>query len=225
MNQLFIIAQKRTGSTLLQRIINQIPGFSISGENGGAFIHLAKFYRQLLIIPSKNITIQSFTEGETTTKPSWLNPWIHHTENIRENLRAMMEEMYAVQGSHVWGFKEIRYGRFGEPYNEFVEQISFLRDLFPTCKLLFLTRKMESLIDSNLKRPPKGIKLSDEEITRLLRLQFSHFQKYLDEYPGNTFLLSFEDILSQKPLFREKMFEFLEVPLKEDYLRPLKKNL
>jgi hypothetical protein len=64
MNQLFIIAQKRTGSTLLLRILNQIPGFSIAWENGGAFFHLTKFYHQIEAIRSNRIAIDTYVERD-----------------------------------------------------------------------------------------------------------------------------------------------------------------
>lgn len=225
MKQLFIIAQKRTGSTLLQRILNQIPGFLISGENGGAFLHLAKFYHQIMLIPSKEVAIDFYEEGVSEMKPSWMNPWMKKTDQICTRLREMMEEMYGREDATVWGFKEIRYGRFGESYEDFVVQLSFLRSLFPNCKFIFLTREMESLIASNLKHPPRGKPLSSEVLSGFVRLQFSHFKKYQQANPGETFLLSFEDIVSQKALFKDEMFKFLEVPFKEEYLKPLQKNL
>lgn len=225
MNQLFIVAQKRTGSTLLQRILNQIPGFSISGENGGAFLSLADFYNKLSKIRSYRFAIRTFVEGETNAKPSWLNPWIDNTEGILDHLRRMMEEMYASNGTRVWGFKEIRYGRFGESYDEFLAQVSFLRVLFPSCKLLLLSREMESLIRSNLKRPPEGRNLSEDELTRMVRLQFSHLERFSREYREGSFLLFYEDIRDQTPRFRKDLFEFLQVPFDQSYLKPMARDL
>ena len=225
MDQLFIVAQKRTGSTLLQRILNQIPGFSISGENGGAFNSLADFYSKLAKISSYKYASHTYVEGETDAKPSWLNPWMDNTERILDHLRLMMQEMYAAPGTKVWGFKEIRYGRFGESYEEFLEQVSFLRVLFPSCKLLLLSREMGSLIRSNLKRPPEGRDLTPDELTRMVRLQFSHLERFSRQYPESSFLLFYEDIRDQTPRFRKEMFEFLQVPFDESYLKPMAKDL
>lgn len=225
MKQLFILAQKRTGSTLLQRILNQIPGFAIAGENGGAFLHLAKFHKLILNIPSKKNVLQKYVEGESEIKPAWLNPWVDDVPRIQRYLRAMMTQMYDVQGCRVWGFKEIRYGRFGETYEEFLNQVSFFRDLFPDCRLLFLTRSLDALIESNLKHPPRGLDLTDETLARFVKLQLSHFEAYEKAYADHAFLLSFEDIIQRTPRFCEALFEFLNVPFQKDYLAPLKKDL
>lgn len=225
MKQLFILAQKRSGSTLLQRILNQIPGFSISGENGGAFLSLADFYNKLSKIPSYKYALRTYVEGETNAKPSWLNPWIDNTEKILDHLRLMMQEMYAAHGTKVWGFKEIRYGRFGESYDDFLKQVSFLRVLFPSCKLLFLSREMGSLIRSNLQRPPEGRDLTEDELSQMVRLQFSHFERFSQETPEGSFLLFYEDIRDQTPRFRKELFDFLQVPLREEYLKPMARDL
>jgi hypothetical protein len=225
MKQLFVIAQKRSGSTLLQRILNQIPGVSISGENGGAFISLADFYATLSRIPSHKSAMRSYAEGQTSAKPSWLNPWIDDTERILDHLRRMMEDMYAVEGTKVWGFKEIRYGRFGESYDRFLAQVSFLRLLFPSCRLLLLSRQMDSLIQSNLKRPPEGRGLTGDELTQMVRLQFSHFERFSRESPEGSFLLFYEDIRDQTPRFRTELFDFLQVPFEESYLKPMARDL
>jgi hypothetical protein len=210
---------------LLQRILNQIPGFSIAGENGGAFLSLADFYDKLSKVLSNKSTIREYVEGETNVKPSWLNPWIDDVERILDHLRRMMQEMYAGPETRVWGFKEIRYGRFGESYDEFLGQVSFLRTLFPSCKLLLQSRKMESLIASNLKRPPEGRDLTADELARMVRLQFSHFERFIRENPENSFLSFYEDIRDQTPRFRKELFDFLQVPFEESYLKPMARDL
>jgi hypothetical protein len=225
MKQLFVIAQKRSGSTLLQRILNQIPGFSISGENGGAFIALADFYDKLSSIPSHKSTIRSYEEGKSGVKPSWLNPWIDDIERILDHLRRMMQDMYAAEGTQVWGFKEIRYGRFGESYDEFVGQLTLLRVLFPRSKFVLLSRGMDALIQSNLRRPPEGRGYTEDQLTQMVKLQFSHFQRFAQEHPDNSFMLFYEDIRDQTPRLRKELFEFLQVPFNEAFMKPMARDL
>lgn len=152
---LFILSSGRSGSTLLQRVLNSYDQITIWGEHAGFLTPLAESYFRLLENPGS----REYLFPGTTDKPlcsladlverkdprhwqAWINfvtPadvatfFRHHVESfLRHPVMA---------SDHVWGFKEIRYGGRDRV-------IEFLRELFPDAVFVFLCRNALSTLAS-----------------------------------------------------------------------------
>lgn len=151
----FIIAAGRSGSTTLLNMVNELPGYSLSGEHDGQFYAWYDLYKRFL-------TTQSIGSGRTTAKfqdfhlgggkhllaerNSWMHQKIHDIE-----LFEMIQGWYythtgarGVNGTYskgdnidptrvVRGVKEIRYD------ND--DLLDFISHVFPCAKFVFNTRK------------------------------------------------------------------------------------
>ena len=129
-----VLGQGRSGSTLILRLLNGVPGVRISGENLRAFDHLRHFadnYRQADRHRHSNFY-----------KLAWAAPCNH--EQILGYLRQMVIAMHGP--GDLIGFKEIRYGR--ESYEEFAADLDWLRGLLPGVRFVLNTRDTESCIHS-----------------------------------------------------------------------------
>ena len=160
----FIVAQGRSGSTLLLKLLNSIDGYNICGENHGALSQLNAFYDSILrtdkLVPKSQGNNLKYSEivnlPPRTDRYSgfeWYN--VYQLNFIEEKLRDLIFGMFnSHQKYRVWGFKEIRFG-LGTIYNhfnidleKFSSDLNFLKQLFPRAKFIFLTRNTEELLKS-----------------------------------------------------------------------------
>lgn len=140
---LIIIAVGRSGSTILQSILNTAPHTLIRGENNNFFYWLFKSYQSLLPIGPR-------PPGASAAKP-WFgfqnfNPrlYIQHLRSIAQDFllgNQKSDEIY------VCGFKEIRF--FDVPNNEMHDYLDFLSLLFPGVIFLLLKRNPDEIVCSS----------------------------------------------------------------------------
>lgn len=138
MNEIFIFAQTRSGSTLLQRAINQTPDVTIYGEHGGLLNGYAAAYYAAL----------SAGLGDSRFKPVHLKdptmfvPCLSCIDpsRFKRQTRNYLTGVFNSEDSIRWGFKEVRYkeGRVFE----------LLAELYPSAKFVFLVRDPREQIQS-----------------------------------------------------------------------------
>jgi hypothetical protein len=211
-NVLILCCQGRSGSTLLLRLINSIPGYHLVGESQGALLNLARFYGNI-----------KYTE------------WVKKLEKTEHVLIAMENsfcyakvvdqvynlyyEMFGNSESRMVGFKEIRFG-LGS-YQEFEHEMNLFKELFPKLKIVFLTREIESLLKS-------GWWNNDVENGRItLMNQESNFNRYHKQTSSNknksSYFLTYKDICDKSPALMG-LFPFLGEEFSEqDFLREIRK--
>lgn len=131
---LFIVTYGRSGSTLLQGILDSIPGYLIRGENRAMMAHLYLFHKtakdeqKRLKRPEKLATTHPFfgiddykdAEAFTAIRRLALDTILRPTRDTR-----------------VVGFKEIRWDQQGEELGNFVR---FMRNVFPGARFVINTR-------------------------------------------------------------------------------------
>jgi hypothetical protein len=153
-----ILGQGRSGSTLILRLLNGIPGVRISGENNRAFDYLRAFadcYRDA-----------DRHRHSDFYKLAWTAPCSH--EQLTRNLRQMIINVYGP--GKLIGFKEIRYGR--DPYELFADSLDWLREFLPGVRFIFNTRDTESCVHSEWWA-------SDPENSRkILERVYDNFRRY-----------------------------------------------
>ncbi|SCZ34572.1 sulfotransferase [Afifella marina] len=141
---LFIVTYGRSGSTLLQGLLNALPGYHIRGENNAALVPLFRTQRRLRHTRSE--------WGNEATTPG--SPW-YGAELIEPDMfvagcadaffRSVLRPSI---GARCCGFKEIRYDRRTLSDGDFVPYLRFLRRAFPGAAFVFNFRNVEDTLKS-----------------------------------------------------------------------------
>lgn len=136
---IFIASMGRSGSTLLQRVLNVHPSVTIWGEHAGFLSGILQSYA-LAREPNaeKNLT-QGFEHrnmviGELSEKEvfkPWVSPFT--PDDLEDGIRSMMTELFTagLTPDIRWGFKEIRYTDV---------ELRTLMSMFPQAQLVVLAR-------------------------------------------------------------------------------------
>ena len=203
-----ILSQGRSGSTLLMRMLNGVPGVRIAGENEKALDHLRQFIRCFEIATTRHDT--------EFYRLAWKLPC--PLEGIKRKTASFLADLYDPDGNaRLVGFKEIRYGRFGS-YDDFCGDIAFLRDLIPTVKIVLNTRRTEDAIKS------AWWAQNPEQSKRTLDRSRSYFERYHCEHPDHTFLMPYEEIHDGSRQMAA-MFDFLGLEFTPAAKRELARTL
>ncbi|ESX27124.1 hypothetical protein X765_20905 [Mesorhizobium sp. LSHC440B00] len=153
---LFIVTYGRSGSTLLQGIVNTIPGVLIRGENAGALHGLIKSWEAVKIAQDL-----FSADSEKPTSP-WFGAAGMDLDRFGHDLAAsfIRNILKPPPDIRVTGFKEIRYHLTA---GELAFELEFMRRFFPRCAFLINTRGLEATIASNKKA---GHDVSKEDLTK-----------------------------------------------------------
>jgi Sulfotransferase family len=208
----FLITQGRSGSTLLLRLVNEIDGYNICGENKGALGELYKFYEAIVetekkVLKNSEGQFMTYRDLLARTNKSkkhsgfeWYN--VFKIELIERKLRELVLEMFNSNREYeVWGFKEVRYGTH-TTYSQFQGELNFLKFLFPQAKFIFNTREIEEIVKSGWWS--KNIDASRKILTK----QQTFFNKYQSKYPDYTYAITYHDLINNTSTLQQ-MFDFL----------------
>ena len=136
----FVASMGRSGSTLLQRLLNVNPLLTIWGEHGGFMRGIAEAYRLVSVNPSHREQLEGGFEPRGTVvgkldEHDKFRPWVSpfHPDAFTERLRHFVVETFTegLTEDIRWGFKEIRYSG---------AEIRRLMELFPQAHLVILAR-------------------------------------------------------------------------------------
>lgn len=134
----FIVTYGRSGSTLLQGILNSIPGYLVRGENNGTIEVLGQSLRNL------NKRRAGLAGGTQTTAP-WFGFRSYSPEQGAAGYRRFMLDVLLkpAADTRVIGFKEIRWWK-----RDLVETLEMTREIFPGARFVFNSRNVEDVIKS-----------------------------------------------------------------------------
>lgn len=133
---LFVVTYGRSGSTLLQGILNTIPGYLIRGENGGVVS-----YAKALVDQTSSV---GRAYSSIAKEPS--DPWYGIADIKRDALVAslgalIIRDIVRPGPDHrCTGFKEIRYGPDRAP--DLGVFLDFMEELFPNAGFIFNERNV-----------------------------------------------------------------------------------
>lgn len=222
--QLFLIGSGRSGTTLIQRIVNTFPNTMIWGEHGGFLTKIADAYFFL----KENASMHEFSYDQKIDLSSkydlssyndcriwqaWIN-WFR-PDDIDEMFRKIVENFFCpkeFEGLELWGFKEIRYsGRD--------KVIPFLTSIYPNAVFLFITRSSLNTLESQVTTFHKGnskfLKLKRffwlPKIIGLAREWTLQNQSYLDYSkadPARYRLIRYEDVLDNLSILDSVLSDF-----------------
>lgn len=142
-----IITYGRTGSTLLQGLLNTIDGCIVRGENLNFCLGLYHSYQSLQVLIQEKPT-------DTESTQAFFGAHLVNEESFLYDARNLLKRQLSISSdTKTWGFKEIRYtpetnlkdihGKY-----DLGGYLSFLEKLLPNCAFVFLTRKHSDVIDS-----------------------------------------------------------------------------
>ncbi len=216
--RLFIVTYGRSGSTLLQGLVNALPGYRIQGENGGFLSGLQSAHAALtdahdhLADPARDTPINPWF-GASRYEPGFL---------ITE-FRAFAERMLfgpsldeeagpelPSSDRRVLGFKEIRYSDL-EP-DRLEELLAFLHALWPGAALIFNSRALSDVVTSGWWRnqPPESVR------ARLTRFD-TFAAAYVAENPAHAIHLSYDRLVETDRREVGRLMDFLgEAPAARD---------
>ena len=192
---LLIVTYGRSGSTLLQGLLNSIDGVLIRGENNNFFFRLFEAQRDLEATKVRHPG--SANEGDPWFGMQELDP-----QSFLNDLRPAARNLLI--GNHhepieCLGFKEVRYTRCGDALHDYLD---FLRQLFPDAGILFNTRDLSEVVRSGW-----WAQQDPEQVTAELSALESAFRAYAASRP-DCFFIDYKDLMGQTENLAA-MYEFI----------------
>ncbi|NVK40229.1 MAG: sulfotransferase [Oceanospirillaceae bacterium] len=205
----FVVTYGRSGSTLLQTVLQSIDGYFIRGENNNAILPLFRTYKR----------IRSALEEHGYKEIGEHGPWFgadkfNPDRYARKLLDVFVEEVIQPpEDARVIGFKEIRFNETGP--KEFFDLLNFMADHFKPAKFIFNMRRWEGVSKSGWWKD-----YEPDKVRREVEKNDRQFMAYAEEYPERSILLRYEDY-SGKPENLRDLFDFLGEPFDLDKLKAI----
>lgn len=200
---LFIVTYGRTGSTLLQRLVQTVPGCTLRGENFNA---LEGLWQSVLRVRKTRATWGKEPQPD-------LSPW-YGADQVRPQIyaAALVDAMIAhvlrpPRDARYFGFKEIRYMTLDD---RFPEMLAFMRAQFKDAFFIFNTRNAEDVMKSAWWKNKEP-----EQIRRMVADMDARFAAYHAAHPDHSELLSYESF-SKDPEALRPLFDKLGEPFDAD---------
>ena len=200
-SSILIVTYGRSGSTLLQGLLNSIEGCLVRGENYNFCYGLFEAYESL--VKTKQ---EDYQKGQLSRKVE--DPW--YGASLFDENRFLADARKLVfhqlnpdeQVLSCIGFKEIRYVDKNFDPNKLQAYLDFLEKLFPNPAFIMLTRDHDQIIKSG------WWQLMD---STQIKLQLDNFENKFSAYgknKANIFSLDYSDIVERTQKL-VAMFQFL----------------
>lgn len=201
-----VVSYGRSGSTLLQGMLNSIDGVLVRGENANVFFKLFGAFEAFTQAASKH-------RRATAPNAPWFGVGQADLEQLLEDFRRVARSIVLSDRSDdarvaCFGFKEIRYDVVGDRLPKYLK---FLERVFPEPAFLFLTRDLNDVVRSGWWK-----ELDPEEVRSSLSATEERFAAFA-EGRHNCFQLTYEDMVGRSDRLRA-MFDFLGVPYRPEIL-------
>lgn len=216
---LFVVTYGRSGSTLLQKLLNSIDGYCIRGENNNALYNLTRAVARIEQEPNFQHRMEARGKPKAEMRPFLRpilgtpnDPW-YGAEKAEPGPLAkglfnqfVRHVLVPPQGTRVAGFKDIHYH---EDPAFFSTQLDLMRRHFPKARFIFNTRAAAGVANSGWwrKRPA-------EEVHRIVDRADALFADYAARHPACCHSLHY-DAYKDRPAALAPMFEFLGEPFDE----------
>jgi len=200
---IFVAAATRSGSTLLQRLLNTHPEVTVWGEHMG----ILKYLRQIDSIAAK--FARSFDTGysqhhaligELVDSDSFsphINPF--NAAMLSQRVKDLVMELFVstLPLDTRWGFKEVRYNDI---------DLTYLTNLFPHSRFIILARSPTDQISSFVRAPwrPKPDLLTREGMGELRgrvdhaakswSAKYRSLQKFAECHPESTMIVRYDQL-------------------------------
>jgi hypothetical protein len=194
---ILIITYGRSGSTLLQGILNGIEGVVLRGENENVFFDFYQTYQKLLNLKERR------SKSVEPTRP-WYGICLFDENQLLRQFQELakvilLADQYESVTNLTYGFKEIRYNEVGEEFDDYLD---FLSKLFPKSAFIFNTRNHRDVASSGWWKDADRDSVIDELIT--METQFAAYASTRD----HCFSIRYEDVVLRGEQLRN-LFDFL----------------
>jgi hypothetical protein len=200
-----IVTYGRSGSTLLQGVLNSIEGALVRGENDNFVYHLFHAYQALCSsTPKPGLRLEAHLPISPRYGAGELDP-AHFLETCRREIRTQLcagREQPRPE-PRIFGFKEIRYI---ECRADFHEYLGFLRLVFPEPCFVFNTRDFDEVSRSSWWQTHDRA-----ELRALLDDMHRLFAEALAREPERGFLIDYQELTANGARV-EELFAFLGAP-------------
>lgn len=232
---IFLLGTHRSGTTLLQRIINCSEDTVIWGEHGGFLSQIAEAYffnfEDKTILHNIPNHINPFHTPQATVRqlknsklwPAWCN-WYSQKE-VQDIFRSFIENFFNppnLKKNVSWGFKEIKYGQG-------CRTLEMLSDLYADAKFVFIIRnpidvvaascfkyiKKKSGLGNQLtilqaKEVQENCEFLIKKEAEAWRKQNIYFMNFKEKNSHKSLLVTYEDLISE-PNIPESILKWLGV--------------
>jgi hypothetical protein len=193
----FIFGFARSGTTLLQRILNSYDDVLIWGEHVGFLRDVANAYyrvwRNPAFFASTVALQQALADPASLTRwQAWMN-WVGEDDWTRL-YRGFVESIFVpdgLPGKRFWGWKEVHYTASADDLT-----ISFLFDTFPNARYVFLVRSgFNNMASFNVVPQRRDIVAWKHEGCDRWRETMQSFRAWHDSGRVESFWIRYEDLI------------------------------
>lgn len=133
LDYVFVATYGRSGSTLVQGVLNSLPGWLVRGENRGAVRHLHAYHRTCAAEAAR----VRAGNGATATSHPWFGIGGYPDALALDRVRGLVVDtlLRPEPETRVTGYKEIRWA---DP--DVLEHVDWLRAVFPGARFVVNTR-------------------------------------------------------------------------------------
>lgn len=199
----FIVTYGRSGSTLLQNLLNSLPGYLIRGENENLLAPLARAWELVRLSDQQ----RKMREAAQVTTP--YDPWFGYEAVSEDALgfalaRSFLDTVLRPDvETRVIGFKEVRW--HADPAL-FPVMLNFLRRFFPDARFIFNIRDHDEVVRSGWWKY-----MREETVRRQLSQAESLYKDFSNAHPTQCITMKYADYTSGVDQWRP-LFKFLDEP-------------
>jgi hypothetical protein len=206
LSYVFIMACGRTGSTLLQGILNSVPGVMIRGENGGVVEQLFRFHRTVL--QRRDPMIKDRTTLIPTSHPWWGIDGYPEELALREFRHLVLDTLLRPSSDTTMvGFKEVR-----STPGQMPEFVGFMSRVFPGARFIHNTRNLEDTARSGWWPEREADPLA--KVTELT----ARMREAVTSAGDRGFEVSYDDYVKD-PAALQDLFSWLNLPFSAPRIR------
>jgi len=187
---IFIVTYGRSGSTVLQSLLQSIPGAHIVGEN---YATLEPLYRA-----ANRVRRSKATWGKEELPKN--HPWFGAARLEPVRFEHRMAELFVKEiiqppmDARWIGFKEIRHPALGDDLGDYLD---FMRGSFPNAHFVFNSRNARDVAKSTW-----WAKMPETEVTETLEAADARFRAYAAAHPDYAAHVQFEDVVADPASLR-----------------------
>ncbi|MBT8070249.1 MAG: sulfotransferase [Gammaproteobacteria bacterium] len=213
-----VLSAGRSGSTLLQKLLNTNPRLVIWGEHAGFLTPMMNVYRSVETSPwidESRARGAWLLEQPRTIDPAHWSAWdgSFSRADFRNAMKLYLDLIFCrdVPEGIRWGFKEIRY------FNRAI--IDFMEVFYPGAQFLLMVRdpvdSCVSFTTSNTEARHEDPVAYEKTMNRVVKNQidpaFRFYREIFDQNPGNIHAVYFEDVIRHPDKTMAKIAEFLRL--------------
>lgn len=193
----FIATYGRSGSTLLQGVLNSAPNVLVRGENAGAPVLLWRYHRRLMR-HQKRVT----RKRALTPRHPWFGVDGYPEELGIESIRRLVTDtlLRPDKDTRLVGYKDIAWPR---SRRELVQYVQFLEQVFPGARIVVNTRDISATARSGwwAKNPAASAQIQQMHDALMF---------LLEEMPESTYHVHYDDYVAD-PGRLAGLFEWLDL--------------